>query len=447
MPKILLGNYGQQQKPKSKKKLWVVISIIVLVFLIGAGVGYAYWRGVFTKNYSGSSPFFRMLAGDKNVQLKGEGDGRINILLLGTGGANHPGGNLTDSIEVVSIDPINNTMAMLSIPRDLYLTMKTPSYAGKINAVHDLGNKQTKEGGGNLIKQQVSTIIDLPIHYYAKLDFSGFKKAIDAVGGIDVTVEKDLYDPMFPADDMIHYQTFKISAGARHLDGATALKYARSRETSSDFDRSKRQQIVMQAFKEKVTSSSTWSNPEKLLSLMSALGSSVKTDLTPDEIKSLVKLVKNIDKTKIVTKVLDNGPSGPLISDSSSGTSYLKTKTGNWKEIQKIAHEIFTDPYLKREAANVRITNASGVISAGNNWSSLLKSYGYNIVDVQTSKTTQKTTQIYDYSNGNKKYTLQFLSTRLNTKVQTKPKPADSTIDLEIIIGQDNKEAYAKIKG
>lgn len=447
MSQIILENKNQSGKPKSRKKLWIILSVILVVLLLGAGAAYGYFRGVFTKNYGGSSPFFRMLAGDQNVQLKGEGDGRINILLLGRGGANHPGGNLTDSIEIVSIDPQNNTMAMLSMPRDLYITMKSPSYAGKINAVYDLGNKETKEGGGNLVKQQIGTILDLPIHYYIALDFSGFKKAIDSVGGIDVNVEKGLNDPMYPADDMIHYQPFKISAGNQHLDGATALKYARSRETTSDFDRSDRQQKVMQAFKDKVTSSSTYSNPEKMLSLVSALGSSVKTDLSPNEIKALVGILKKIDRTKVVTKVLDNGASGPLVSDSSSGTFYLKSKTGNWKEVQKIAHEIFTDPYLMREAANIRITNASGVATAGDNWSSLLKSYGYNIVDVQTAKTTQKSTQIYDYSNGSKKYTLQFLSTRLKTQILTKPKPASSTIDLELIIGQDNKEAYAKIKG
>jgi len=446
MSKIIFENQKQKQKSKSKKKLWIILSV-VFILLLAAGGAYAYWRGMFTKNYSGSSPFFKMLAGDQDVPLKGEGDGRINILLLGAGGSSHPGGNLTDSIEVLSIDPVNNTLAMLSIPRDLYVTIKTPSYAGRINAVYDLGEKQTKEGGGNLMKQQVGTILDLPIHYFIKIDFVGFKKAVDAIGGIDVNVPKALYDPMFPADDMIHYQTFKISAGQQHMDGTTALKYARSRETTSDFDRSARQQLVMAAFKDKVISSSTWSNPEKVLSLVSALGSSLKTDLTPDEIKALFSVVKKIEKSQIITKVLDNGADGPLVSDSSSGTFYLKPKTGNWKEVQKIAHEIFSDPYLKRENANVRIINASGVAAAGQGWSSLLKSYGYNITDVQTAKTTQKSSEIDDYSKGGKKYTLQFLADRLNAKVVTKTTAPSGTIDLEIIIGQDNKEAYANIKG
>ncbi|MFA5157591.1 MAG: LCP family protein [Patescibacteria group bacterium] len=447
MSKIILENKYKNQQKKSRKKLWIIVSVVAFVLLVGAGAGYAYWKGIFTKNYSGSSPFFKKLSGEEDIQLKGEGDGRINILLLGQGGAKHPGGNLTDSIEVISIDPENNTMAMLSIPRDLYVTVKSPSYAGKINAVYDLGNKQTKEGGGNLMKQTVGTILDLPIHYYVCIDFAGFKKAIDAVGGIDVLVEKDIYDPSFPADDMIHYQTFKIKAGNQHMDGDTALKFARSRETTSDFDRSARQQKVMQAFKDKVTSSGTWSNPEKILSLVSALGSSVKTDLATSEIKELVKILKKIEASKIVTKVLDNGASGLLISDSSSGVFYLKPKTGNWKQIQQMAHEIFSDPYLKKEAANIRIVNSSGVSDAGQNWADVLKKYGYNIVEVKTGESKQKKSSIYDYSNGDKKYTIQFLSSRLKAEITKKTKPSGSTIDLELTIGEDNKEAYVQTKG
>ena len=447
MSKIILQNKDKNFQKRSRKKLWIIISIIAFVLLASAGAGYAYWRGIFTKNYSGSSPFFKKLAGDDDIQLKGEGDGRINILLLGQGGSKHPGGNLTDSIEVVSIDPENNTMVMLSVPRDLYVTSKSPSYAGKINAIYDLGNKQTKEGGGNLAKQTIGNILDLPIHYYACLDFAGFKKSIDAVGGIDVVVDKDIYDSRFPADDMIRYQIFKLKAGNQHLDGDTALKYARSRESTSDFDRSARQQKVMEAFKDKVSSSSTWSNPEKLISLISALGASVKTDLQTNEIKELIKILKKIEQGKVVTRVLDNGPSGLLVSDSSSGVFYLKPKTGNWKQVQQMAHEIFSDPYLSKEAANIRIINSSGANGVGQNWADALKKYGYNIVEVKTGETKEKKSYIHDYSNGGKKYTIQFLSSRLKAEVIKKTKPSGATIDLELVIGEDNKEAYVQTKG
>lgn len=435
---------SDHRKPKkSRKALWIFLSVFFGIIIIGGGLLYAFAHGIFTKNWSGVAPFFKLSEG-KNVELKGEGDGRINILLVGYGGSNHPGGNLTDSIEVLSIDPDDKSMAMLSIPRDLYLTIKSPSYAGKINGVYDLGNRQTKEGGANLLKQEIGKILDLPIHYYVGADFNGFIKAVDTIGGIDVYVDKGINDPLYPAPDMIHYQTFKISAGQQHLDGATALKYSRSRETTSDFDRSARQQKVIAAFKDKLISSGTLSDPKKVASLINIASQNIKTDLSVDEIKSLAKIIKDIDKNKVVSKVLSNATDGPLVSDSSSGTFYLKPKGGTWKEVQKIAHEIFADPFLKREAANIEIVNASHQNDAAiTDLAATLKSYGYNIVKTSKDKNYLKETVIYDYSSGGKKYTLEFLSKRLHANIAQKPASSEVAVDLQIVIGDNYKQSYA----
>jgi len=447
MSNIELQNKDQKPKRRSRKKLWIILSAVAIFLILGVAVLYVFGRGIFTKNWSGSSPFFKFLHGEQDVRLKGEGDGRINILFLGYGGAKHPGGSLTDTIQVISINPDDKSLAMLSIPRDLYVTMKSPSYAGKINRVYNLGNEKTKEGGANLMKQKIGEILDLPIHYYVGVDFTGFKKAVDAVGGIDVYVDKDLYDPSYPADDMINFSPFKISAGMQHMNGDTALKYARSRESTSDFDRSARQQKVISAFKDKILSSGVLNNLEKVISLANIAGSNIKTDLSVAEIKELAKIVKELDKSKTISKVLDNDQDGPFYSDSSSGTFYLKPKSGSWKEVQKIAHEIFTDPFLKREAANIEIINAShSSIATIADLSSTLKSYGYNIVKTSTSKSFQKETEIYDYSNGNKKYTLEFLANRLKASVITKQQSSGAGVDLQLIVGDNYKEAYVKGK-
>lgn len=445
MANIELENKNKKSFFKSRKKLIIVLSVFFGLLLIGGGLLYVFGRGIFTKNWTGSSPFFKKLIGDE-YQLKGEGDGRINILFLGYGGSNHPGGNLTDTIQVVSIDPEDKSMAMLSIPRDLYVDVKDPRYYGKINQVFYQGEKETKEGGANLMKKEVGEILDLPIHYYVGVDFTGFKKAVDAVGGIDVNVDKALYDPLFPNDSMTGYDPFRISAGEHHMNGETALKYARSRETTSDFDRSARQQKVIAAFKNKVMSSETLSSPEKIISLINIAGSNIKTDFSVAEIKALVNLVKEIDSTKIVSKVLDNGVDGPLVSDSSSGTFYLKTKTGDWEEVQRIAHEIFTDPFLRRENATIEIVNSSKINGAAADLSVTLKSYGYNIAKVTNGENTEKSTVIYDYSNGEKKYTLEFLSKRLSADIIKKSKPSDSDVDIRIVLGESYKTVYAKSK-
>lgn len=442
---INLENKNKKSFFKSRKKLWIIVSIFLGLLIIGGGLLYAFGKGIFTKNWSGSSPFFRMLSGNE-IKLKGEGDGRINVLFLGYGGNNHPGGTLTDTIQVISIDPDEKSMAMLSIPRDLYVEVRDPKYYGKINSVYYTGEKQTKQGGANLMKQEVGKILDLPIHYYVGLDFTGFKKAIDAVGGIDIDVDRAIYDPLFPNDSMTGYDPFRISAGEHHMNGETALKFTRSRETTSDFDRSARQQKVISAFKDKILSSGTLSNPEKVISLLNIAGSNIKTDFSVSEIKALANLLKDIDSSKTVSKVLDNGTNGPLISDSSSGTFYLKTKTGNWNEVQKIAHEIFTDPFLRKEKANIEIINSSEINGAAADLSVTLKSYGYNIVKVTNGEDTVGKTVIYDFTNGEKKYTLEFLSNRLSADILKKTKPDNSEIDIQIILGENHKTVYAKNK-
>jgi hypothetical protein len=156
--------------------------------------------------------------------------------------------------------------------------------------------------------------------------------------------------------------------------------------------------------------------------------------------------VKDIDSTKTISKVLDNGSDGPLISDSSSGTFYLKTKTGNWKEVQKIAHEIFTDPFLRKEKANIEIINSSNIDGAAADLSSTLKSYGYNIINVSNGDEPITKTVIYDYSGGDKKYTLEFLSKRLGADIIKKSKPENSQTDIQIILGENHKTVYAKNK-
>ena len=448
-----------QYKPKkkrSRKTLRIILLIFAGLLILGGGLLYAFGRGIFTKNWSGSSPFFKFLHGDEDVKLKGEGDGRINILLLGYGDGNHDGEFLTDTIQIVSIDPEEKTVAMLSIPRDLYVEIKAPWFKGKINTLYKTKENSKLAGkiddcNPKLVKETVGEILDLPIHYYVSVNFSGFKKAIDAVGGIDVNVERAFTDYQYPAANGVSYmspQTFK--AGLQHMDGEKALIYTRSRHGNnsegSDFARSARQQKVIQAFKEKLSGRGILNNPTKLISLINIIGSNVKTDFTVAEMKALATLIKDINTSNILSKVLENGADGVVETTNINGTSYVKPKAGinEWKDIRKIAHEIFTDPFLKREAANIEIVNASKSTTVGDELSLTLKSYGYNIVKVSNSKNVQAKTEIDDFSNGSKKYTLEFLSKRLAADVVTKTKPAGSTLDLQIIIGENIKEAYVK---
>ncbi|MFA7243809.1 MAG: LCP family protein [Patescibacteria group bacterium] len=427
-----------------QKKGWKITFLIVLAILIVSGSYLSYLiasgKKIFDPNNLTGSPFF---AKGSNYELKGEGDGRINILVMGKGGSGHPGGELTDSMMVVSINPDNKTVAMLSVPRDLYVPVPgKKNYNVKINEIYTVGEKQKQGSGAALVKETVGNILDLPIHYYVSLDFYGFKKLVDQIGGIDVNVDKNLYDPFFPADDMKSYSPFNIKAGQHHLDGTTALKYARSRETTSDFDRALRQQKVIAAVKDKIFNLGFLANPKKLVDLVNVVGDHVRTDFTPNELYAMAKLIKDVDTSKIISKVLTNGSDGELVDSTANGAYILKPKTGNWEQIQMIAHEIFTDPNLTKENAKIEVLNGSNKAGLGSQLSEVLKSYSYNVINVDTAKSKYPKTIIYDYTNGAKKITLQFLKNRLSCEVVQKTSPGNN-VDIDVIIG-DNYQGFNK---
>jgi LCP family protein required for cell wall assembly len=429
------------KNPPKKRRGWRVFFVaVVAVVLLAASYGayiYASGKRIFDASNLTGSPFLKSLLGE-DYNLKGEGDGRINILAMGKGGEGHPGGTLTDSIMVISIDPNEKTYAMLSIPRDLYVPIYGTKQYSKINEIYQYGENQKEGSGAALIKNTVGNILDLPIHYYLTIDFYGFKQFIDKIGGVDVNVDKAIYDPLYPADDMKNYKTFSIKAGQQHLDGATALKYARSRETSSDFDRAARQQKLVDAVRTKLLSTSTLANPKTILSLVNIVGDHVRTDFAPDELYALGKLVMELDGSRSVSKVLSNATDGELVSDSSTGTYALKPKETDWSGVQKVAHEIFADPNLEEEDAKIEVLNGTSISGLANSLGDTLESYNYNVISVKNATDRYAKTVIYDYSSGRKSVTLQFLKNRLNAEVIAKKSTSDS-VDITVVIGDNYK--------
>ncbi|HET8632284.1 MAG TPA: LCP family protein [Thermomicrobiales bacterium] len=195
---------------------------------------------------------------------------RISVLLLGYGGAGHDGAYLTDSIEVVSVDPASATITFISVPRDLWVYIPANpdgpgDYWGKINEAYSdgVGNPDPNnpadtyrrhDSGGTLASKVVAQVLGIPIDYWVSLDFVGFRQFIDALGGVDVTVETAFTDTHYPNNDDADvdpsYKTIHFDAGPQHLDGERAIEYARSRyspQDGTDFGRSRRQQRVMAA--------------------------------------------------------------------------------------------------------------------------------------------------------------------------------------------------------
>jgi LCP family protein required for cell wall assembly len=437
----ILSNY---KKPKRKK--WKIILISVIAVLLGLGL----WLGI--SAYSAMKKI-TSLSGDSlfNVfskssqELKGQSEGRTNILLLGMGGTNHPGGTLSDTIMVVSIDWQTKKMAMISLPRDLWVKVPGLGYS-KINGAYSYGeqNSKTTGGGGEVSSKVASEVLGVPIHYFLRIDFDGFKKIVDTLGGIDVTVDKAINDPYYPAANMIDYDPFSISAGVHHLDGATALKYARSRETTSDFDRSRRQQQVIKAIKEKAMTLDVLANPKKLTDLMGIIGDHIRTNLSAGEIKSLAGAQKDLDTQNTVSQVFDTAADGPLTSTTDSRGYIILPKKGigNYADLQEIAKNIFAKSPTEVQGATtskanskIEILNASNKSGVATEISNNLKKQGYTVSKIGDATTNYNYSIVYNCGGAGTQTVAQTIAKNLNFRINYKT--SCGGMDIQIVAGAD----------
>ena len=434
----------KKARRKKHKKLKIALSLFAVVLIIG---GFFVAKAMFSLNRviqrnTGESAIGLKQANLKVDQLKGEGDGRINLLLLGVGDPDHAGANLSDTIMVMSLDPRNNEVAMLGLPRDLYV--KIPGFGyDKINAAHSYGDMEKKDGGPELAKKVVSEVLDIPIHYYAKVNFSGFKRAIDSVNGVTVDVQTALYDSDYPCDYNEGLSCgFRIQAGEQKMNGATALKYVRCRKGNcgNDFGRAQRQQEVLTALRDKALQLNTLTNPAAISSLIDTIGDNVRTDLALWEIKRLAEIAKNVDEKKVVNKVLDDSGPAPLVRTQSINGASVVVPTagiGEYEDIQALAHSIFADSYIREEAAKVAIENASTTRGLADKLAALLKSYNYTVIEAVTAKTSQSQTKIIDYTRGKKPYTVKYLENRFGVSSQAADPGEGKGADVKVIVGTD----------
>lgn len=434
-------------RPKTMGLALVALVAVGALWVVG-GLLLTYGK-VVDSNGTPRAPLLSFLGEIDPNRLNGEGDGRVNVLMIGIGGAGHRGGQLADTIMVASLDPKNKEAALLSIPRDLWVPIEGNGY-GKINTAHAFGVKNEKKTGGGpvVMKKTVSKILDLPIHYYIRVDFKALQKIVDTMDGVTVVVENPIIDNAFPADNMIDYAPFRLPAGKQTLDGKTALKYVRSRHTvgaeGTDFARARRQQILIEAIKDKGLSLGILSNPRKLASFFSILGDNVKTDITISEAERFFQIWKNVDRSKMVNTVLDNGPNGPLIASSGDARgSILLPRTGDFSEIQQIAHSIFTDPFLRQEKANISLINATGDAALGAKTVKQLTSYGYKVTDnTLKGQSIQKKVEIIDQT-GSKPYTIRFLESRFKVEAVSR-NDKSSKYDIILTLGTSYKPETVK---
>ena len=257
------SNLSSQKKVKSVRKksnagknfLKVILTLVcigVIFFLSVWIISWFKWVFSTVKRYVVSSVSKTVWTPMKRDQYNS-----VNVLILWYGWATHQWWFLTDSIMVASRNPDENNVTLFSLPRDLYVKSPVTNGYGRINAIFQqyYSRTQSVEESALWFAKKIGEMLGLDIPYYATVDFQTFKEIVDSLWWVDVYVDKTINDPQYPADDMIHYNPFYIEAWEQHLDGNTALKYARSRHTTSDFDRAKRQQKLIIAIKDKMLES------------------------------------------------------------------------------------------------------------------------------------------------------------------------------------------------
>ena len=245
----------------------------------------------------------------------------------------------TDTMIVARIDPETHEASMLSVPRDLYVLL--PDYGrgahgSRINTANVYGEISDYPGGGPaLAKRAIYKNFGIEVDRYVMIDFDGFRKIVDHIGGITVDVPRGIVDTRYPTEDY-GYMRVEFESGVQHMDGDRALIYARTRHSSSDFARAERQQQVIMAIRDKALSLGILPSltPANLVSLVDTVGNSVKTDLTLDEMWALAQVARDVEDGGISRGVVGPNYIRPIIN--SDGSEVLLPR---WNEIMPLVED------------------------------------------------------------------------------------------------------------
>lgn len=457
----------KKTKPKKQKKLRSrrhkiikrsALSVLTLFLLISGFLGYKFWKS--SSQIFGGGGIFGFF---DSTKLRGEDQGRVNILLAGNSedDPGHAGASLTDSIMLVSLDTVNNTGFMMSVPRDLWVTYGVKNCAvglqGKINAAYVCG-EQVKfnesgypSGGMGLLEKIIERDFGIDIHYYAKINYKAFKDAVNAVGGIDITIQtndpRGLYDGNISKADG---GPLKLTNGVNHLNGQTALNLARARcesvcygFTSGDFDRTNYQRQMLLALKDKALSAGVLSNPAKISSLLDAAGNNVKTDLKTGEARRLYDIAKKINNQSIKSIGLADKDVKLVQTATVNGTSLVRPVAGmdDFSQIKLFLKKLISnDPVVKEDSSAV-VLNGSDTPGLAQRKANVLTDKGISIKAVANASKSRPSTVVVVVNGGQKSATKSYLEQTFKTTATTDtasyPEVKNYQVDFVIILGQN----------
>lgn len=387
----------------------------------------------------------KRLTGAEDISIAGEQDNRINVLLLGQGGAKHDGPYLTDTIILASIQLHPLQVALLSLPRDLVVPI--PGFGlRKVNSANAYGESLKAGQGAAFAGGVVASVLNVPVPYYVRLDFLGFAKIVDKLGGLPITVQQGFSDNQYPTDDN-GYATVSFKPGWQLMSGEQALEFVRSRHGSggegSDFARARRQQQVLVALKEKILSPATLFNPLLALKLYGLLSQSLQTNLSPGQVVRLAHLVGDARGSTIATRVFDANPGGLLRETIGEDGAYLlEPIVPDYSELKQVAASIFAESILREENAQVVVENGTSTQGIAETLATSLKNQGFAVSRFGNAGARDLShTVLYDYTGGEKPATRQALEAMFATVAVPLERPGNEAVDFRLVIGADYRLA------
>ncbi|MEA3357548.1 MAG: LCP family protein [Patescibacteria group bacterium] len=383
---------GKKPEKRLRKKSSVKIGILAIALCVIGTLGFFGHKAYSTLKESGFNinPFAALqnLLTEEQPELKKDENDMTSALIVGLDTRpSEPGLQNTDTVIVATFNHNTNNITMISIPRDMWVEHpKHPGYSTKINGIYNLCEAVEDDTGMECLKDVAETVSNLEIQYYGIIDIAGGVELIDTLGGVDVDIENTFTDYMFPTATG-GWEVVSFEEGTQHMDGETAMKFARSRHSmmnseGTDFARASRQQRLITAVKEKVLSMETYTNPIKIFDLIDSLGKSITvSEITSDDIQAAYNVVQKSDSGATYTTVL-NPASGnwTLITEDPSTAYVLFPQAGenNWIDVHSFIASFITNPAMYDESASIYVYNGGlGYNESYNKYLEFVEQYPY----------------------------------------------------------------------
>ena len=404
-PTLKKGRLKHQKVKKSHKFRNFAIAVLAIL-VVSAGALAIWGNSLISKLTGGNSGIFEVIGAiGSNVDLKTDANGRTNILLFGTSGFDmdgttfdgqpHDGAQLTDSIMLLSVDQETDDVAMVSLPRDLYVG-NTCTATGKVNEVYYCSNLygDDEKGGAEALQHTLSELFDVDIQYWVHVNWGALMELVDGVGGITVTLDEDIEDD---------WTGTYIKAGEpTDLNGWQAVALARARHgtAAGDFTRGNSQQKILAAVQKKVMEGGL--DLGTVLKLVDAIGDNVRMDFTLEEIKTVFYIAKETSMDNIrQIPLIDYGKNIYYLSTAMmNGISYVVPSAGtrNYSEIQDYVHQMISSNPAVREDSKVLVLNGSDINGLATVEQSKLNKAGFKNVDVADAPEGEYTEDAYVFN-------------------------------------------------